>query len=108
MNRRHFCMLLGAVLFHPDWARADQALIDLYPSSRLNQERPRFQQRVGELYRIIASLIVRGEESAAERRILQDVRLEFPMADENGSPLNFFSYQYAVVMPVLSLLFVED
>ena len=29
--------------------------------------------------------------SDAERRILQQVQLEFPMADENGSPINFYS-----------------
>jgi hypothetical protein len=108
MNRRSFCMLGAAALLHPSWARSQGAMVELYPLSRLTQEQPRFERRIGELYRILAGLIVQGGAPDVEQRILQDVRLRYPMADPNGSPLNFFSSGTIVTMPVLSLLFIED
>jgi hypothetical protein len=108
MNRRSFCLLLAAAMCGCASARAEGGLVELYPFSRLAQEKSRFERRVGHLYHIIANLIVQNGASDAERRILQQVQLEFPMADENGSPINFYSRGGRVVAPVLSLLFLED
>lgn len=109
MNRRSFCLLLCAALIGSRLARAeDGTLAELYPWSRLAQEKPRFERRIGELYQVLKGLIVQGGASTEEQQILQKVRLEHPPVDENGSPLNFFSSGTSVTMPVLSLLFLED
>ena len=106
MNRRRFCQLLAAAAGCPG-ARADDRMINLYPADRLDREAARFQRRVGELYQILAGLIAKNG-SDAEARGLRRVQTRFPLADPNGSPLNFFSQGNAVFMPVLSLLFLED
>jgi hypothetical protein len=112
MNRRSFCLFLGAILAWPGPVHAAGELVEMYPLSRLIKERPRFQQRIGELYKILASLIVRNGATPIEQGILENVRIEYPPVDPRGSALNFYSYQTAagpvVSMPLLSLLFVED
>jgi len=108
MNRRSFCLSVGALLCAGGRASAEGALVDLYPRNRLIQETPRFERRVGDLFRILSTLIVRNDVESAHPESLQGVRLEFPPVDVNGSPLNFYSHRTSVTLPVLSLLFVED
>ena len=108
MNRRCCCMLLGAAMLCPSVTCVADELVEMYPMGRLAQERPRLERRIGELYRVLADLMVRNGASPAEERILRNIRLDYPAVDPNGSPLNFFSYRAVVAMPILSLLFVED
>jgi hypothetical protein len=80
----------------------------MYDIRHLQREKPRYEQRIGELYRIITPLI-----SAQERQHLAGVRLEIPLVGaQSGTPLDFYTMgqvgRATVFMPVLSLLFLED
>jgi hypothetical protein len=112
MNRRRCCMLIGAALACPGPVCAASELIDIYSSNRLTGERVRLEGRIRELYRLLVDLIVRNGVSAGVRRVLEELRLDFPLSDPSGSPLNFSSEQTTagsvVRMPIVSLLFLED
>jgi hypothetical protein len=79
----------------------------MYGTRKLEQEKPRYEQRMGELRRILLSLL-----SAQERRGLESVRIEVPLIGSQGTPIDFYTAgtvgNAAVFMPVLSLLFLED
>jgi len=107
VNRRCFCQLVGAAVICCRSARAGDAMINLYPADRLDREALRFERRIGELYQVLAGLIAQNG-SDAELRGLRRVQTKLPLADPNGSPLNFYSQGNSVFMPVLSLLFLED
>jgi Peptidase U49 len=80
----------------------------MYTARTLERERPRFEQRIGELYRIISSLL-----GPQEQRAFADVKIEFPLiGTSTGTPLEFYTAgevaRASVFMPVFSLLFLED
>jgi hypothetical protein len=80
----------------------------MYDMRHLQREKPRYEQRIGELYGIIAPLL-----STPERRELAGVRIELPLIGaQSGTPLDFYTMGQAgratVFMPVFSLLFLED
>jgi hypothetical protein len=79
----------------------------MYEARTLEGERPRYEQRLGELLRIVTGLL-----TPEERQALAGTRLEFPLAGAEGSPLEFYTAgtvgRVTVFMPVFSLLFLED
>jgi hypothetical protein len=80
----------------------------MYDMRKLQQEKPRYEQRIGDLYRFIAALL-----TEPERRALAAVRIECPLIGaQTGTPVDFYTMGHVrsatVFMPVLSLLFLED
>src|SRR6266516_363832 len=74
----------------------------MYTARTLERERPRFEQRIGELYRIISSLL-----GPQEQRAFADVKIEFPLiGTSTGTPLEFYTAgevaRASVFMPVFS------
>lgn len=112
MNRRDCCILLGATLLCPGPGRAAGELAELYSLGRLSQERPRLEARIGELYQVLRGQILRNGASPNEQRLLQTLRIDFPNVYADGWPLNFGADMTSsgplVIMPLLSLLFLED
>ena len=100
-------MLLSIICLATTTAGAN-SFTYMYDMRHLQQEKPRYEQRIGDLYRIIAPLF-----SAQERRELAGVRIELPLIGaQSGTPLDFYTMGQAgrgtVFMPVFSLLFLED
>ena len=110
MRRR--ALLALPLLVGSAHARAAGAWIDMYPPGLLAREQPRLQSRLDQLFAILRGIIGRGGASDAATRKLAGVRILVPLSDPAGVPLNFWS-EYsavggAVVMPVFSLVFVEE
>jgi hypothetical protein len=102
-----YVVLLSIVLLAASTAGAN-SFAYMYDMRKLQQEKPRYEQRIGELYRIIFALL-----TEQERRALAGVKLEFPLIGaQSGTPLDFYTMgqigRASVFMPVLSLLFLED
>jgi Zn-dependent protease with chaperone function len=102
-----YIILLSIVLFAHSAAGANPFAY-MYDMRQLRREKPRYEQRVGDLYRSIVSLL-----TDHERRAIAAVRIELPLIGaQAGTPLDFYSMgrvgNAAVFMPVFSLLFLED
>jgi hypothetical protein len=102
-----YVILLSIMLFAHSAAGAN-SLAYMYGIRELQQEKPRYEQRIGDLYRNIASLL-----TGQERRALAGVRIELPLIGaQSGTPLDFYTMgqvgRGTVFMPVFSLLFLED
>jgi hypothetical protein len=103
-------ILLGIMFFASSAAGTAGAnsFAYMYDMRTLQQEKPRFEQRIGDLYRIIASLL-----TEQERRALAGVRIELPfIGAQTGTPLDFYTMgqvgHSTIFMPVFSLVFLED
>ena len=80
-----------------------------YSSAKLKHEKQRFSRRINELY-------IKGIEpflSAEQKRTFAKVQFEFPLRGVHAKdPSEFYSYRRGnrafVVLPVLSLIFLED
>jgi hypothetical protein len=102
-----YVILLSSLLLASSTAGA-QSFASMYDMPKLQQERPRYEQRIGNVYRRIAALL-----TEPERRALAGVRIEFPLIGaQTGTPVDFYTMGHiksaTVFMPVLSLLFLED
>lgn len=102
-----YVMLLSIICLTSSTASAN-SFAYMYDIRTLHQEKPRYEQRIGDLYQIIASLL-----TAQERRALAGVRIEVPLIGaQAGTPLDFYTMgqvgRAAVFMPVFSLLFLDD
>lgn len=102
-----YIVLLSIVLLAYSTASAN-SFAYMYDMRKLQQEKPRYEQRIGELYRIISSLL-----TEQERRALAGVQIELPLIGaQTGTPLDFYTMgqvgRASVFMPVFSLLFLED
>jgi hypothetical protein len=102
-----YAMLLSIMLLASSTACAN-SFASMYDMRTLRQERPRYEQRVGDLYRSIVALL-----TDQERRALAGVRIELPLIGaQAGTPVDFYTMgqfgNAAVFMPVLSLVFLED
>jgi hypothetical protein len=102
-----YIMLLSVICLATSTAGAN-SFSYMYDMRHLQQEKPRYEQRLGDLYRIIAPLL-----TAQERRDLAGVRIELPfIGAQSGTPLDFYTMgqvgRATVFMPVFSLLFLED
>lgn len=80
-----------------------------YPISKLEQEKPRFERRINELYVKGVRPFLTQEES----RALRGAQFKFPLIGENSKdPSDFYSYtrerRSYVALPILSLIFLED
>jgi len=85
-----------------------QSFAYMYDMRKLHQEKPRYEQRLGDLYGRITALL-----TEPERRALAGVRIECPLIGaQSGTPVDFYTMGHVrsatVFMPVLSLLFLED
>ena len=94
-------MIVG--LIAPQPAAAAGGWVEIYTPAQLAQEKPRFEARVRDLYKILKSLL-----SASEQSALQGVELQFPLGDPAAEPFAFYHRGPVVTMSVFSLLFVED
>jgi hypothetical protein len=102
-----YVMLLSSMLLASSTAGA-QSFAYMYGIGKLQQEKPRYEQRIGDVYRHIAALL-----TEPERRTLAGVRIECPLIGaQTGTPVDFYTMGHVrsatVFMPVLSLLFLED
>jgi hypothetical protein len=102
-----YVMLLSIMCLTSSTASANPFAY-MYDMRTLHQEKPRYEQRIGDLYKTIASLL-----TAQERRTLAGVRIEVPLIGaQAGTPLDFYTMgqvgRAAVFMPVFSLLFLEE
>jgi hypothetical protein len=102
-----YVTLLSCMLLASSTAGA-QSFAYMYGMRKLQQEKPRYEQRIGELYGRITALL-----TEPERRALAGVRFECPLIGaQTGTPVDFYTMGHVrsatVFMPVLSLLFLED
>jgi hypothetical protein len=102
-----YVILLSSMLLASSTAGA-HSFAYMYDMRKLQQEKPRYEQRIGDLYRFIAALL-----TEPERRALAGVRIECPLIGaQTGTPVDFYTMGHfrsaTVFMPVLSLLFLED
>jgi hypothetical protein len=102
-----YVILLSSMLLASSAAGA-QSFAYMYDMRKLQQEKPRYEQRIGELYGRITALLTEPERSA-----LAGVRIECPLIGaQSGTPVDFYTMGHVrsatVFMPVLSLLFLED
>jgi hypothetical protein len=102
-----YVILLSSVLLASSTAGA-QSFAYMYDMRKLQQEKPRYEQRIGDVYRRIAALL-----TEPERRALAGVRIECPLIGaQTGTPVDFYTMgpvrSATVFMPVLSLRFLED
>jgi hypothetical protein len=92
------------------WAAGDW--VEMYPADRLVREKPRLESRANQMLGIVRTLIAKGGLAPARAQLLASVRVDAPLSDDAGVPLDFASRYSAsngtVMTPVLSLLFVED
>jgi hypothetical protein len=100
-------MLLGIMFLASSTAGAD-SFVYTYDMRTLHQEKPRYEQQIGDLYRSLTPLL-----TEQERRALAGVRIELPLIGaQAGTPLDFYTMgqvgRSTVFMPVFSLLFLED
>jgi hypothetical protein len=104
---RRYVMLLSSMLLASSTAGA-QSFAYMYDVAKLKQEKPRYEQRIGDVYGRIAALL-----TEPERRALAGVRIECPLIGAHtGTPVDFYTMGHirsaTVFMPVLSLRFLED
>jgi hypothetical protein len=102
-----YVILLSSLLLASSTAGA-QSFAYMYDMPKLQQEKPRYEQRIGSVYGRIAALL-----TEPERRALAGVRIECPLRGAHtGTPVDFYTMGHVrsatVFMPVLSLLFLED
>jgi hypothetical protein len=102
------CVMLLSIMFLASSTAGANSFAHMYDMPKLQQEKPRYEQRIGDLYRTITALL-----TDEERRALAGVRIEVPLIGaQAGTPLDFYTMgqigQAAVFMPVFSLLFLED
>jgi hypothetical protein len=102
-----YVMLLSSIFLASSTAGAN-SFAYMYDMRILQQEKTRYEQRIGDLYRIVASLL-----TDQERRAFAGVRIEVPLIGaQAGTPLDFYTMgqvgRAAIFMPVFSLLFLED
>jgi hypothetical protein len=102
-----YVILLSSMLLASSTAGA-QSFAYMYDMPTLQQEKPRYEQRIGNVYGRIAALL-----TEPERRALAGVRIECPpRGAHTGTPVDFYTMGHVrsatVFMPVLSLLFLED
>jgi hypothetical protein len=87
---------------------AAQSVAELYPEEILASEQPRFQERVGQIYRHGLWDFLDGPEKQA----LADVELRFPLVGANRNPFDFYAGRErgrpTIWLPVLSLKVIED
>ena len=111
MSRRQLLLLLVSLLW-PKVGRAAGEWIDMYPADRLIGEKSRLESRANQMLDILRTLLGKTDLPDDQQRLLESVRVEAPLSDDAGVPLNFFSRYTAnagvVTTPVFSLLFVED
>jgi IrrE N-terminal-like domain len=85
-----------------------QSVAELYPEEILASEQPRFQQRLGQIYRHGLWDFLDGPEKQA----LADVELRFPLVGANRNPFDFYAGpergRPTIWLPVLSLKVIED
>ena len=111
MSRRQLLLLLVSLLWPKvGWAAGEW--IDMYPADRLIGEKSRLESRANQMLDILRTLLGKTDLPDDQQRLLESVRVEAPLSDDAGVPLNFFSRYTAnagvVTTPVFSLLFVED
>ena len=102
-----YVILLSSMLLASSTAGA-QSFAYLYDIPTLQQEKLRYEQRIGNVYGRIAALL-----TEPERRALAGARIECPLIGaQTGTPVDFYTMGHissaTVFMPVLSLLFLED
>ena len=87
---------------------AAQDLADLYDPRALDADQDRYASRLDELLRVRLWSFFTSEEQAA----FGALQLQVPLVGESGTPFDFYAVGSGgaarVVMPVLSLKFVED
>ena len=85
-----------------------QGVAELYPEQVLAGDQPRFEQRLGQIYRHGLWDFLDGPEKQA----LADVELRFPLVGAHRSPFDFYAGRERGVatiwLPVLSLKVIED
>jgi hypothetical protein len=100
-------LALCALLLAAGAARA-QSLADMYPEDVLAADRPRFEQKLGQIYQHGLWGFLDGPEKQA----LADVALRFPLVGTHGHPFDFYAGlergRPTVWLPVLSLKLIED
>jgi hypothetical protein len=86
--------------------------LDMYSPGALARQQGRMQMRMGQLFTILRGLIAQGSLTDAQARVLAATRIDVPLSDPAGTPVNFYSSYSAdtasVTMPVFSLVFLED
>jgi hypothetical protein len=102
-----YVILLSSMLLASSTAGA-HSFAYMYDMPKLQQEKPRYEQRIGDVYRRIAALL-----TEPERRALAGVRIECPLIGaQTGTPADFYTMGHVrsatVFVPVLSLVFLED
>jgi hypothetical protein len=97
------CLLLLA-----SGSASAQSVAELYPEELLANEQPRFQQRLGQIYRHGLWDFLDGPEKQA----LADVELRFPLVGASRNPFDFYAGRQrgrpTIWLPVLSLKMIED
>ena len=78
----------------------------LYDTEKLTREEPRLKRRIKQLW----TTAIEPSLSDEKRERLQSVSLEFPLVGKSRAPIDFYTYADTgrVVLPVISLLFLED
>jgi hypothetical protein len=103
---KHILAALAFTLLAPS-APVAASLATMFPARALEQERPRYQRRLAELYGIILPAL-----TSQERQSIAGVSLAFPLVGPTGTPFEFYTQaevgRASVVLPVFSLLFLED
>jgi hypothetical protein len=100
-------LALGALLLVAGSASA-QSVAELYPEQALARDQPRFEQRLGQIYRHGLWDFLDGPEKQA----LADARLRFPLVGAHRNPFDFYAGREQGVatiwLPVLSLKVIEN
>lgn len=85
-----------------------QSVAGLYPEEILASDQPRFEERLGQIYRYGLWDFLDGPEKQA----LADAQLRFPLVGANDNPFDFYAGpergRPTIFLPVLSLKFIED
>jgi hypothetical protein len=99
---------LGALLLLAAGSASAQSVAGLYPEEILAGDRPRFEQRLGQIYQHGLWDFLDG----LEKQALADVGLRFPLVGANRNPFDFYAGpergRPTIWLPVLSLKVIED
>jgi hypothetical protein len=99
---------LGALLLLAAGSASAQSVAELYPEEILAGDRPRFEQRLGQIYQHGLWDFLDGPEKQA----LTDGGLRFPLVGANRNPFDFYAGpergRPTIWLPVLSLKVIED
>jgi hypothetical protein len=111
MSKR--AVLVAMLLLLSPWTvRAAGEWIEMYSADHLMSEKPRLEARANEMLAAIKTLIAKGGLAPGQAALLASVRVQVPLSDNAGVPLNFASSYSSeagsIIAPVFSLLFVED